>query len=280
VELLELLEGADHVLALGEGLGLLAELGLGLEVLAEIQVAEFAVDLHQVVELLHVELVGVIDIAEILLRDRTGLAPAVLDLAEFREGVLHVALLLDEGLEVLDDGLLLGEVVLALCVELAIVLGALFLISIVKGLEAGLDGGERAHGLARRGLGGHFFHSFGIGFFDRRILAGFRLFAGEPLIEGGLQGLSLLGTLHTVFAFRQFLKQSRQFSQGLLAIVDDGFLDFLGSLLHFFLGLLHNLLHFFHGLLGRFLCYICGLDDGLEDLRLHFFTHSKMVFKS
>jgi len=104
VELLEFLEGAHDILALGEGLGLLAELGLGLEVLAEIQVAEFAVDLHEVVELLHVQLVGIVDVAEILLRDRTGLAPAVLDLPELREGVLHVALLLDEVLQVLDDG--------------------------------------------------------------------------------------------------------------------------------------------------------------------------------
>ena len=278
MQLLELLEGAHHVLALGEGLGLLAELGLGLEVLAEVQVAEFAVDLHEVVELLHVQLVGIVHIPEILLGNRTDLAPAVLDLAELREGVLHVALLLDEGLQVLDDGLLLHKVGLALGIELAGVLRTLLLIGVVEGLEARLDRGERAQGGAHERLGGRFLHGIGIGFLDRRVLAGFRLFTGEPLVEGGLDGLGLLGTLHPVGTFRQFLEQSGQLGKGLLAIVDHGLLDFLHDFLHLFLRLFHDFLRFlddflhfldglggsldnffhslFHGFLGLFLCYI------------------------
>ena len=263
------------------------QLGLGLEVLAEIQVTEFAVDLNEVIELLHVQLVGIVDVAEVLLRDRAGFAPAVLDLAELREGVLHIALFVDEGLQVLDDGLLLHEVALALGIELAVVLRALLLIRIVEGLETGLDRGERAHGRARQGFGrSNFLYGIGIGFIDRRILAGLRLFAGQALVEGGLDGLGLLGTFHPVSAFRQFLEQSGQFGQGLLAEIDHRFLrlfhGFLLFLLHFLLHFLHDRLllrHFlrffgdffsrffhssfdnffhslFHGFLGRFLCYI------------------------
>ena len=200
-----------------------------------------------------------------------------MDLAELREGVLHVALLVDEGLQVLDDGLLLHEVALAFSVKLAVVLRALLLEGIVEGLEAGLDGGERAHGRARQRFGrSDFLHGIGIGFIDRRILAGFRLFAGQALVEGGLDGLGLLGTFHTVGAFRQFLEQSGQLGEGLLVEIDHRFLrlfhDFLHFLLHLFDDLFRFFLHFllgrflhffdnffhslFHGFLGRFLCYI------------------------
>ena len=217
-------------------------------------------------ELLHVQLVGIVHVPEVLLRDRSGLAPAVLDLAELREGVLHVALLVDEGLQVLDDGLLLHEVALAFGIELAVVLRALLLEGIVEGLEAGLDGGERAHGRARQRFGrSDFLHGIGIGFIDRRILACFRLFAGQALVEGGLDGLGLLGTFHTVGAFRQFLEQSGQFGKGLLAEIDNRLLRLFHDFLHLFLHFLFRLfLHFFdnffhslfHGFLGRFLCYI------------------------
>ena len=128
VEVLQFLEGLDDILLLGQFLGGLAESGLHLEVLLEVEVAQVAVDLDHVVETLDVELVGVVDVAESGRRDGTDLAPAVLDLAESRESRGDVFLLFDEGLEVLDHGLFLHEVLLALLVELAVVLCALFLI--------------------------------------------------------------------------------------------------------------------------------------------------------
>ena len=158
MELLEFLERGNDILFLRQFLGLLAELLLGLQVLLEVEVAQVAVDLDQVVELLHVELVGVVDVPEGRDGNRADFAPAVLDLAELREGVPHLALLFDQGFQFLDDGLLLHEVVLALGIELPVVLGALLLVIIVKGLETGFNRGEGILDslpfLGGRGLGG------------------------------------------------------------------------------------------------------------------------------
>ena len=57
VVLLELLESLDHIIALRKSLCLLAEGNLGFQVLAEIKVAQVAVDLYHIVELLDLELV-------------------------------------------------------------------------------------------------------------------------------------------------------------------------------------------------------------------------------
>ncbi len=155
MELLELTESLDDILVLGKSLGGLAELLLGLKVLLEIEIPQVAVDLHHVVEFLHVELVGVVQVTELCGRNRTDLPPAVLELTESRECGVHILLLLDEVLKILDDSLLPGEVLLPLGILLAIIFSTLFLIVGIDTLEGGLHGLERIvlHflGLSRRG---------------------------------------------------------------------------------------------------------------------------------
>ena len=132
VEFLEFLEGIHHIVVLRQSLGRLAEGRLGLQVLLEIQIPEFAVNVHQVVELGHIQLVGVVHVAEALLGDGTHFPPAVLDVPELGEGVLHVSGLLHQGLELLDDGLLFGQILFPLGVQFLIIFGTLLLIGHVQ----------------------------------------------------------------------------------------------------------------------------------------------------
>ena len=143
MEFLQFVEGAHHVLVLGEFLGRRAEGFLRLEVLAEVQVAQVAVDLDHVVELLHIELIGIVDVPESRGRHGARLPPAVLEFAESRELRAHILLAFDEGLELLDDGLLLGQVLLAAGVLLLVVLGALLLVVGIHRLEILLHRLER-----------------------------------------------------------------------------------------------------------------------------------------
>ena len=143
MELLELAEGLDYILVLGELLCGFAESFLGLEVLLEIEVAEVAVDLDHVVELLDIVLVCIVDIPVILCGNGADGPPAVLNVAEGGERGTYVLLLLDEGLELLDDALLGGEVVLTLLFKLAVEFGAFFLVIVIQGLETGFDHIER-----------------------------------------------------------------------------------------------------------------------------------------
>ena len=201
VQFLEFLEGFHHVLFLGEGFRLLAVSGLGFQVFLEVQVPEFAVDVHQVVELGDIQLISVIDIPEILLGNRADFPPAVLDVTELGESVLHVSGLLHEGFEFLDHGLLPGEILFPLGILFLVEFCALFLIFHIESLETGLDGGKGADGAALHGDGGLFRRGVLIGLVNGGVLAGFGLLLGEALIEGGLDGLRLLGPLHAVFAF-------------------------------------------------------------------------------
>ena len=248
VEFLQFLEGFYHVLVCSEGFGLLAEGGLGFQVLLEVQVAEFAVDVHQVVELGDIQLIRIVYVAEILLGNRADLAPAVLDVTELGEGVLHVAGLLDQGLELFDDGLLLGEVLLAQGVLFLIIFGPLFLVFHVQRLEAGLDGGEGAHGATLHRHSGIFCGGVFIGFHYLGVFAGSGFLLGKLFIEGGLDGLGLLEPLHAVFTVFQFLEQGGELGEGLF-----------GEIHRLFCGLFYDL------------CYICSHFLGH---RLNFFTHA------
>ena len=85
MELLEFTEGLDDILVLSQLFSSLAELLLCFKVLLEVKVAKVAVDLDHVVELLHIELIGVVKIPELGCRNRTDLPPAVLEFPEGRE---------------------------------------------------------------------------------------------------------------------------------------------------------------------------------------------------
>ena len=281
VQFLQLLEGFHHVLVLTQGLGLLAESGLGFQVLLEVQVAEFAVDVYQVVELGHVQLVGIVDVTEILLGHRANLSPAVLDVAELGEGFLHISGLFHQGLQLFDDGLLLLQVLLTLGVLLLIIFGALFLVFHIEGLEAGLNGSERAHRAALHGNGGIFHGRILVRFLHGGVFAGFGLFAGKALIEGRFQSLGLLGPLHAVFTGFQLLEQLRQFGKGLLTVVHGGFLDLFHSILdavYHLYGLVghggYGVLHFLHDGSFFYFLFLLGYICGFIDHRLNFFTHS------
>ena len=143
MQFLKLAESLDDILVLREFLGSLAERLLGLKILLEIKIAQIPVDLDHVVELLHIELIGVVQITELRGGNRSDLPPAVLELTEGREGGIHILLLLDQILQILDDSLLLREVILPLGVLLTVVLGTLLLIVGIDTLESGLHSLER-----------------------------------------------------------------------------------------------------------------------------------------
>ena len=205
VQLLQLVEGAHHVLVLGELLRGLAESFLGLEVLAEVQVAQVAVDLDHVVELLHIELVGIVDVPECGGGHGARFPPAVLEFAESRELGAHIILTFYEGLELLDDGLLLGQILLPAGVLLLVEFGALLLVVCIQRLEILL------HGLERIVLTG------------RRLVrhAALTLEAAQQLVESGLDRLRLLGTGHPLRAAFQFNKHVGELREGLVGKILD-----------------------------------------------------------
>ena len=207
VQFLQLLEGFHHILVLSQGFGRFAEHRLGFQILLEIEVAQFAVDVHQIIELGHIQLISIVDVAETLLGNRADLAPLVLDFTELGEGILHVAGLFHQGLQLFDDGLFLGQIFFPLGILLAVKGGTLLLVVQVQFLEAGLDGGEGAHRAALHGNGSFLYTGILVRLFHSGVFAGFGLLLGKPFIESGLDGLRLLGPFHTVFTFFQFLEQ-------------------------------------------------------------------------
>ena len=83
MQFLQLVEGADDVFLVGKFFGSLAEFGFEFKVLLEVVLACLAVELQQVVELLHVELVVAPEFACPFCRHGTGLFPFLLELLEF-----------------------------------------------------------------------------------------------------------------------------------------------------------------------------------------------------
>ena len=137
------------------------------------------------------ELVCIVDVAEILLRNGTNLPPTVLDVPELGEGILHVAGVLYKGLQLFDNGLLCGKILLAEGVLLLVVFGAFLLVIDIKGLEAGFDGCEGAQRAALKGNGAFHLDGVLIRFLYGVFLAGVGLFLGQTLVEGRFDGLCL-----------------------------------------------------------------------------------------
>ena len=201
MQFLQFTEGIYHILIFGQSFGLLAECLFRLQVLLEVQVTQVAVDLDHIVELLYQELIGIVQVAEILGGNRANLAPAVLNLAEGRERGAHILLCIHQSLQVLDDLLLGGEVLLALFFLLAVILRTLFFIGKVKRLETFFDGHERIHlfrfslRLGSRCNGGLRHLLVGRGFLNGSLHAGFGLLLGKFLVESRFDGFRFLGFL-------------------------------------------------------------------------------------
>ena len=131
MEFLKFAECLHHVRILSKFFGILAELLLCLKVLLEVEVAEFAVDLHHIIELLDIQLICLIDVPVVLCRNRSDSPPSVLDLTELRECRIDIFLLLEKSLEIGNDSLFCSKVVLAFLFELPVVFSTLFLISVI-----------------------------------------------------------------------------------------------------------------------------------------------------
>ena len=162
------------------------------------------------------------------------LPPAVLEFAECRELGADIFLTFDEGLELLDDGLLLGQVLFAAGVLLLVELGALLLVVGIQRLEVLFNGLERVV-LAGRRLVRH---------------AALALEAAQQLVESGLDGLRLLGTGHPLRAVFQFNKHVGELREGLVGQVFDFVRDVTDLLSDGLGGLLGGLNHL--------IFYICG----------------------
>ena len=201
MQLLQFAESVQHILVFGQFLCFLAEGLFRLQVLLEVQVTQIAVDLDHVVELLYQELIGIVQVAEILGRDRTDFAPAVLDFAEGRERGTHIFLILYQSFQVLDNLLFGGKVLLALFFLLAVILRTLFFIGKVKRLETFFNGHERIYlfrfflRLGSRCNGGLRHLLIGRGLLYGSLHAGFGLFLGKFLVESRFDGFRFLGFL-------------------------------------------------------------------------------------
>ena len=104
VEFLQLAERLDDRRLQRQRLGRLAQRDLLLVILLQIEVAQFLVDLDEVIEILDVQVVGLPQVLDTLLRNRSRLLPALLQLAELVERMverLQIGLLL--GLERRDE---------------------------------------------------------------------------------------------------------------------------------------------------------------------------------
>ena len=193
MKLLQLVESVNDVLVLRELLGGFAELLLRLQILLEVEVAEFAVDLHLVVETLYVELIGAVDVPERSGRHRAGGTPPVLDIPECGEGGAHVLASVDQCLQFFYYRFFLFEILFFQCILLFVVLGTFALVVGIETLEVLLDIGEAVFDLA--GLAPQFAKQF---------------------VECGLDGFGLLAAQHAVRGIHQILEYVRQFRQGLV----------------------------------------------------------------
>ena len=117
VELLQLVERLDNRRLEHQRLGLLAEGNLLLVVLLQVEVTQLLVDFDEVVEILDMEVVGLPQVLDLLLGHRSGLLPALLQLAEAVEGMIERLVGIDQRLELLDDAELRLQVLLLLLLE-------------------------------------------------------------------------------------------------------------------------------------------------------------------
>ena len=163
-----------------ERLGLLAQLELLLVVLLQVQIAQLLVYLDEVVEVLHMQVVGLPQILDILLRHHADLLPTLLQLAELGKGVVQRLVRIDQLLQLIDDGQLGLEVLLLDRVEIGHILVTATAILLEEILQPYLQRIHRGHELLALG---------------RRCLEGLArsLHLGTmELVEGHLYGLHAL----------------------------------------------------------------------------------------
>ena len=193
VEFLQVVESGDHVLVLRQLFGSLAELDLGLEVLLEVEVAQLVGDLHLVVKALHVELIVVVEIAEIAGRNGADASPAVLKGAERREQGAYVLLAVHQCLEFLHYGFLLFQILSLLGILNPVVFGALALVVCIKGLEVLFDGIEGVVDYA----------------------SGLAADLAEGAVEGRFDVFGFLAAGHAVFAVHKVFEDCAELGYGL-----------------------------------------------------------------
>ena len=229
MKFLQFPECFHDIVAFSEFLGLFAEFFLHFEIFFEIKVAKLPVYLYHVVELFHIQLIGIVKIPVILHRNRTDGPPPVLYLPECRESRIHVLLFFKQGFQILDDSFLLFEIVLPLLLLLAVVLCPFLSVGIVHRLE-------RLLYLVERIVSSRLFMSFRRIFLRYRILlvfvrddrvgryySGFRLFLDKVLVEGALYGFGFLVQFHPVFIFDKILEHAYKLCKALFRIIYDAF---------------------------------------------------------
>ena len=151
MEFLEFLECIHYILVLRKSLGFLTELFLSLQVLLEVKVSQVPVDLHLIIELLYIELIGVIQIPEILSRNRTCFTPSGLKFPECRECCAEVILFFHQRFQLIYHSLFLLQVLLSFLVKFPVILSSFFLIPIIYSFESVFKCGKRI-GENRRSL--------------------------------------------------------------------------------------------------------------------------------
>ena len=177
VELLDLAEGSNCVVAFCQSLGPFAELLLCLEILLEVEVAELAVDLHIIIERLYIVAVCLIEVLGLGGRHCAGGTPAVLKLPECGICSAEVAGIVDEHLELLDNLALHLEVLFFLLVQLLDIFNSDGLVLAVEIFEPSLQFCER--------IGRHFF-----AFLDGLDLIGGGFYCVSSDLDGSLNGVS------------------------------------------------------------------------------------------
>ena len=110
VQFLQFVESRDDGSFQYERIGFLAKLQLGLVVLLQVQIAQFLVDLDEIVEILNVHVVRFPQVFQVGLGHGARLLPATLQLAEGIERMVERFVAVDQFFELLDD-LQLGPVI-------------------------------------------------------------------------------------------------------------------------------------------------------------------------
>ena len=110
VQFLQFVESRDDGSFQYERIGFLAKLQLGLVVLLQVQIAQFLVDLDEIVEILYVHVVRFPQVFQVGLGHGARLLPATLQLAEGIERMVERFVAVDQFFELLDD-LQLGPVI-------------------------------------------------------------------------------------------------------------------------------------------------------------------------
>ena len=111
MQLLQLMDGADDIGLVGQTLSGFAKLGLQLKVLLEVVLTGLAVQLEQVIELLHVELVVTPQLVGLLGRHILDFFPFLLQGLEFLIGLVGFLRRGNHAFYLLDDGQFLLQVV-------------------------------------------------------------------------------------------------------------------------------------------------------------------------